>query len=396
MQRSRILERNSTSRLTREQRKPILQLAAGELTREAGRVLEEAGERPYRLDQLKDWLYHRTPANFSGMDNLPESLRERLNSRFVLHPLQLEVEHVSQDGTRKYLWTGGLGRRIESVLIPDGKRTTYCISTQVGCPVKCTFCATGYGGFQGQLSAAEIVDQLLLMRLHGGLPPTNVVFMGMGEPLLNFDAVSRALRILTDPGQLGYGARRITVSTVGIPARMRQLAKSFPQVKLALSLHAANDELRDELIPLNRKYPLRDVLQALRDHTVTTGKMATIEYVILPRINDARQDAEELCRSLGGIPCSINLLGFNPFPGAPYGKPDVRRLLCFQRWLGQTFPGRVTIRRSRGEDVQGACGQLTLARRNKTDEDPTGREQKKSPGLGERNPGPAVGRKEKS
>ena len=297
------------------------------------------------------------------MSDLPTNFRNRLADDAILHPLSVDLDMKSSDGTRKFLWRRIKGEPIESVVIPDHDRTTYCISSQAGCPVACTFCATGFGGFSGQLSAAEIVDQVLSMRDLTGASPTNVVFMGMGEPLLNMGNVLRALEILCHPEQVGLGARRITVSTVGVPDRILELAAAQPQVKLAVSLHATRDTLRDEIIPLNRKYPLKDLLSSIREHHAITGKKVTFEYVVLPGVNDNSLDAEGLGRLLAGIPSRINLLGFNPFPGAHYKKPSVRELTDFRESVANHFPGAVTIRRSRGEDIQGACGQLSLTRR---------------------------------
>jgi 23S rRNA (adenine2503-C2)-methyltransferase len=350
-------EKEPGSRLSSE----VLGLSSQEAGEAIGELVRARCEPAYREKQIRDWIYRRTPASFDAMSDLPKPLREGLAATFTLHPLEKRAEDRSRDGTRKLLWSRPDGGTIESVVIPDRDRTTYCISTQAGCPVKCTFCATGHGGFQGQLRAAEIVDQVLLTRSLTGAPPTNIVYMGMGEPLLNFEPVCRSLEILTHAEQLGFGARRITVSTVGIPDRIRELAQRFPQVKLALSLHAARDDLRDEIIPLNRKFPLGQVLESVREHTRLTGKKATFEYIVLPGVNDAERDARETVALLSGIPSRINLIGFNPFPGAPYEKPAVKRLLVFRGWLERGYSGDVTIRRSRGEDIQGACGQLSLA-----------------------------------
>jgi len=373
----------------------IFGFTSAEVTARVGAILESAGERPFRIRQIREWIYHKTPAEFEGMSDLPRRLRQRLGEELVLFPIQVQELKTSRDGTQKALWARAAGGTIESVLIPDRDRVTYCISTQAGCPVKCTFCATGYGGFQGQLRPAEIVGQVLALRRITGTPPTNIVYMGMGEPLLNFDAVQRSLEILTAPDQVGFGARRITVSTVGIPERIRELGELFPQVKLALSFHAARDDLRDEIIPLNRKFPLSAVLDAVRDHTRATGKNATFEYIVLPDVNDSEADARAVVERLRGIPSRINLIGFNPFPEAPYSKPAVQRLLTFRTWLERRgYEGPVTIRRSRGEDIQGACGQLSLLHAKELE--PAPMDQKKDPGLGERSPGSKVGRKEKS
>ena len=337
----------------------VLGLSWEEFEEQGKAVVDAAGEPAYRLRQIRDWMYSRTPGGFHEMSNVPQRLRQRLADSWVLHPLEKVTEQISGDGTRKFLWSRRPAGTVESVIIPDGDRATYCISTQGGCPVKCSFCATGMGGFRGNLRAAEIVDQVLFMRHLTGEGPTNIVYMGMGEPLINFPAVARSLEILSHPDQVGFGARRITVSTVGIPGRILELGKLFPQVKLALSLHAARDELRSRIIPINRKYPLRQVIAAVKDHTRITGKKATFEYIVLPGVNDTDRDAREIGKLLAGIPSRINLIGFNPFPGAPYEKPSIRRLLRFREWVEAGFPGAVTIRRSRGEDIQGACGQLT-------------------------------------
>ncbi len=204
------------------------------------------------------------------------------------------------------------------------------------------------------------------MRKVSGRPPTNIVYMGMGEPLLNFAETARSLEILEDPGRLALGARRLSVSTVGVPARIVELGRRFPQVKLALSLHAARDELRSELIPLNRKHPLAEVMGAVREHRAVTGKMPTFEYVLLEGVNDGARDAREIGALLAGLPSRINLIEFNPFPGVSFRKPPVARLVEFRSWLAKVFPGPVTIRRSRGRDIQGACGQLTLAALHRT------------------------------
>jgi 23S rRNA (adenine2503-C2)-methyltransferase len=324
-------------------------------------ILKEAGERDYRAKQILDWVFRRHAQAFDGMNNLPRALRQHLDARTTLHPVTVDRHEVSRDCTRKFLWRRSQGGSIESVLIPDDSRRTFCVSTQAGCPVRCTFCATGYGGFDGQLSPGEIVDQVLQMIVETDIEPTNIVFMGMGEPLLNFENVLQSIGVLTHADQLGLSPRRLTVSTVGIPKKMVELADQYPQVKLALSLHAARDDLRDEIIPLNQKYPLSEVLEAAATHQRQTGRYMTFEYIILPGVNDSAQDAGELARRVGSIPSRINLIGFNPFPGAPYERPTVQGLTKFRSQLEEHYPGTVTIRRSRGEDIQGACGQLSLA-----------------------------------
>lgn len=354
-------------------------LPRDEWDRELEKILADLGEPAYRSRQIERWTFQRNPESFEAMSDLPRELRRKLGESAVLHPLRLVEERLSRDGTRKYLWERSSGNgAIESVLIPETQvpvfpsrsergrirkrsRITYCISTQAGCPVKCTFCATGYGGFAGQLGAAEIVDQVLQVRRISRMPPTNIVYMGMGEPLLNLQNTFRSILVLGDPRRLGLGARRITVSTVGVPKGIVELGERFPQVKLAVSLHAARDDLRSELIPLNRKHPLSEVLAALREHHRITGKPATIEYVVLPGVNGSERDARDLARLLEGLPSRINLIEFNPFPGVSYRKPEVRVLMAFREMIARSFPGSIMIRRSRGADIHGACGQLTLA-----------------------------------
>lgn len=345
---------------SRDERLELMGIPSGEWRTTIGPLLEELGQPAYRGKSLSSWVFQRHAEDFSEMSDLPRSLREVLAGRTILHPLALREAKTSEDGTRKFLWELERGPVLESVFIPDGKRRTFCISTQAGCPVKCTFCATGFGGFDGQLSPAEIVDQVIQLSRHTGQLPTNLVFMGMGEPLLNAPAVYRAIEILTDPDQVGLGARRLTLSTVGIPARIVELGQLHPQVKLAVSLHAPDDALRDELIPLNRKHPLEELLGAIREHHRLTGKKVTLEYILLPGVNDSRDQARALAAHANSTPSRINLIGFNPFPGASYDKPTVARLEQFRQWIQADFPGEILIRRSRGEDIQGACGQLSL------------------------------------
>lgn len=360
--------------------KELLGLSSSEFSQACEALLDRLGEPPYRAAQIRDWVYRRTPAGFGDMTDLPRGLRRELEARWVLHPLEEAGAEKSADGTRKLLWRRSGGGWIESVSIPDRSRRTFCVSTQEGCPARCSFCATGRGGYRGQLRASEIVDQVLQMRRIVS-EPTNIVYMGMGEPLLNYDAVRRSLEVLTSPEAVGFGARRVTVSTVGVPERIRDLARDFPQVKLAVSLHAPSDELRSRLVPLNDKHPLSEVLDAVRFHVRTTGKQATFEYVVLTGVNDGEREARALARLLRGIPSRINLIGFNPFPGAPYEKPAVRRVLQFRDRLAREFPGTVTVRRSRGGDIRGACGQLSAHARRESEP------------RGERRPGAGGGKK---
>jgi 23S rRNA (adenine2503-C2)-methyltransferase len=339
----------------------VRELTLEELTE----LVVSLGESRFRGEQVYRWLHQHGVTSWDEMTNLSRASRDKLAAAATIGSLRVDEVQTSKDGTRKMRLLTHDGSPIESVLIPDGDKLTQCISSQVGCALDCDFCATAKLGFARHLSAGEIVDQVyraraLLAEVEPGRRITNIVYMGMGEPLLNWKPVARSLEILTSASQLAFGARRITVSTVGVPERIRELAREFPQVKLALSLHAPRNDLREEIIPLNRQFPLEEVLDAVRDHVRTTGKKATFEYIVLPGVNDSEADARDLARVLDGVPSRINLIGFNPFPGAEYEKPSVKRLLTFRRWLARSYRGDVTIRRSRGEDIQGACGQLSL------------------------------------
>lgn len=338
------------------------------------RQVQGAAQPRYRIRQIRHWIYEKTPDGFEGMTDIPEALRRELSRSFRLHPLT-PVERVSsRDGTERFAWQTTTGALIESVWIPEGDRITCCLSTQAGCPVGCLFCATGRAGYRGNLSAAEIVDQFVSMKRIRGAPPTNVVLMGMGEPLLNYRNVSRAIRILTSPEQIHLGARRVTLSTVGIPKGIVALARDHPQVRLALSIHTPTDRVRDRLVPLNRRHPIRKILEACRVHSAETGKRITIEYVLIPGVNDAEKDALRLAPLLRGMAAKVNLIGFNPFPGAPFRKPSTAELIAFRGRLARTLRGPVVIRRSRGADIQGACGQLSGLRHPRG-----GKGQKKAP-----------------
>ncbi len=338
----------------------LVGLTGDEWKASIGALLKEEKQPAYRGKTLSSWVFKHLATSFDQMSDLPKAFRENLAQKTILHPLTESNRQVSEDGTEKFLWRLNSGHALESVFIPDGNRRTFCISTQAGCPVKCTFCATGYGGFDGQLTPGQIVDQVIQLSHSTGMLPTNIVFMGMGEPLLNAPNVYKSIEILTAPDQLGLGTRRLTLSTVGIPKRIIELAKLHPQVKLAVSLHATNDELRDEIIPLNKQYPLEMLLSSIKEHHRITGKKVTFEYIILPGVNDSEEDARALARIARSTPSRVNLIGFNPFPQAHYGKPTVPQIQWFRNEIATRFDGEIMIRRSRGEDIQGACGQLSL------------------------------------
>jgi 23S rRNA (adenine2503-C2)-methyltransferase len=326
--------------------------------------LAERGEPGYRVEQVLDAVYrHRVP-DWEAMTTLPKELRAGLDRAFRFPSIVEEEARLSSDGTRKLLWRLVDGEAIESVLIPTPTRDTFCVSSQAGCALACSFCATGLFGFKRNLTVGEILDQVRHLLALRGDPGhgVNLVFMGMGEPLLNWENLRRALTILIDARTFDIGARRITVSTVGVPERIAELGETFPQVRLAVSLHAATDAVRDEIVPINRRYPLRQLLAACRVWSGSTGKRLTFEVIHLPGVNDRREDVVALGRALKGLPAKINLMRYNPVPGARYRRPAVQETQAFAEAIRQTTGANVTVRRSRGLDIEGACGQLRLAR----------------------------------
>ncbi len=321
--------------------------------------LTESGVAAYRAEQILAWLYARGIEDPRAMTDLSSELRERLAGEWTTRALETVALERSADGTRKALLEAADGAVVESVLIPDEGRTTLCISTQVGCPLACSFCATGAMGFTRNLTTAEIVDQVCRMReaLGEGERITNVVFMGMGEPLLNLPAVLRAIRILLHPRAFDLAGRRITVSTAGLVPQIRPLLEGAP-VNLAVSLHAATDALRDELVPLNRRFPLAALLGELRAiEAISARRPVFFEYTLLEGVNDAPDDAERLLALLRGLPSKVNVIPVNPHPGSRYRTPGSE---VTDRFLGILARGgmTVTLRRSRGADIAAACGQL--------------------------------------
>lgn len=324
-------------------------------------VFARRGLPPFRADQLAGWVYRQGVEDPERMTNLPAELREALHGPFSLRALDLESLEVSEDGTRKGVLRARDGARIESVVIPEPGRTTLCVSTQVGCPLACSFCATGSLGFARNLSTAEIVDQVCRMRttLPEGAAFTNVVFMGMGEPLLNLPAVLEAVRILIDPKAFELAPRRVTVSTAGVVPRLAALVEAVP-VNLAVSLHATTDALRDVLVPLNRRFPLRELFGALAKLPgLSRRRPVLFEYTLMEGVNDGLEDAERLVKLLAEIPSKLNLIPMNPHADAPYRPPG---LDVADRFLGVLSRARLTatLRRPRGSDIAAACGQLAL------------------------------------
>jgi 23S rRNA (adenine2503-C2)-methyltransferase len=328
-------------------------------------------EKPFRAKQLERWIHQFGAADFDGMTDLAKSLREKLHTRASIVAPAIVSDHVSTDGTRKWLVDVGNGNAVETVYIPEETRGTLCVSSQAGCAVNCRFCSTGKQGFNRNLTTAEIIGQLWMAEhtlrrsigAGGGRGEadqrviTNVVMMGMGEPLLNFDALIPALRLMLDDNAYGLSRRRVTVSTSGVVPMMDRLGAEVP-VALAVSLHAPNDALRDELVPLNRKYPLRELMAACRRYlTVAPRDFITFEYCMLDGVNDTDAHARELIALTRDVPCKLNLIPFNPFPESGLLRSKNDRIKAFAQILMDA--GLVTtIRKTRGDDIDAACGQL--------------------------------------
>ena len=334
----------------------LLSLAPAAARPRVAEWLAQRGEPAYRATQIVPRLWQRPVGAWDQATDLPAELRGGLAAAFPLRRLGLGARQLSSDGTEKYLWDLGDGEAIESVLIPEGKRRTLCISSQVGCALGCVFCATGRMGFRRNLTAAEIAAQVReVILLDPSLTPSNVVFMGMGEPLLNWDAVDTALTILNHREGLGIGARHITVSTVGILPSLAQLARRPEQFRLAVSLHAPTPELRHELMPIEKKYRLADVVAALGQFR----RRVTLEYVLIGGRNDALEHADQLAQLARPLGALVNLLPLHP-GGAPGLTPSMRaQMLAFERRL-KRHGVEAVLRRSRGLDISAACGQLRV------------------------------------
>jgi len=317
------------------------------------------GVPAYRANQVMSWLYKRGVDDIAQMSDLSLEFREWLTRNWETRAVEVQSAKRSIDGTQKLALTTRDGKLIEAVIIPEQRRVTLCVSTQVGCPLACDFCATGSMGFTRNLSTAEIVDQVCRAREivgdEGAI--SNVVFMGMGEPLLNLPAVKEAIGIMTDPRGMGLAPRRITVSTAGVVPKISELIALAP-ISLAVSLHATTDAVRDVLVPINKKFPLADLLGLLRsDPNVNRRRPVFFEYTLLAGVNDSLEDARRLPGLLRGIPCKINLIPANAYPGGRYLAPDQAVMDRFAREV-HAAGMRVTLRRSRGADIAAACGQL--------------------------------------
>src|SRR5271157_3883403 len=325
--------------------------------------LEEAlgpGQPPFRARQLYDALYRQQVADFSEISSLPQPIRNQLVKKFFTGLPRIEKRFDSVDGTRRYLLRLADNRTVETVLMPEDSRDTICISSQVGCPVDCKFCLTALMGLERNLTAGEIVGQVLCVMHENGLKATdsrlNVVMMGMGEPLLNLEAVLKATRLVCDPAGIGISPRRITLSTSGIVPKMEELGRVPVRPKLAISLNASSEEQRRELMPITRKYHLKDLIAVCRAYPLRTWEKLTFEYVLLRGVNDTDADARRVVKLLANLNSKVNLIALNPGPGIPFETPAPERVAAFQEIVRRSMP--CFIRKPRGLDVYAACGQL--------------------------------------
>lgn len=337
-----------------------------DLTRQQMReFFAELGEKPFRADQLVKWIYHFGEDNFDNMTNINKKLREKLKAVAEIKAPEVAVEQRSADGTIK--WAMRVGeQQVETVYIPEADRATLCVSSQVGCALACTFCSTAQQGFNRNLTVSEIIGQVWRASkiignfgVTGVRPITNVVMMGMGEPLLNVANVVPAMEIMLDDFAYGLSKRRVTLSTSGVVPALDMLRDKI-DVALAISLHAPNDELRDEIMPINKKYNIKMLMDSVHRYLEVSnanhGKV-TIEYVLLDHVNDGTEHAHQLAKVLKNTPCKINLIPWNPFPEAPYGKSSNSRVDRFQKTLME-YGFTVIVRKTRGDDIDAACGQL--------------------------------------
>ncbi|KKZ58790.1 bifunctional tRNA (adenosine(37)-C2)-methyltransferase TrmG/ribosomal RNA large subunit methyltransferase RlmN [Haemophilus haemolyticus] len=345
---------------------PAKKINLMDLTRQQMReFFKELGEKPFRADQLVKWIYHFGEDNFDNMTNINKKLREKLKAVAEIKAPEVAVEQRSSDGTIK--WAMQVGeQQVETVYIPEADRATLCVSSQVGCALACTFCSTAQQGFNRNLTVSEIIGQVWRASkiignfgVTGIRPITNVVMMGMGEPLLNVANVVPAMEIMLDDFAYGLSKRRVTLSTSGVVPALDNLSKMI-DVALAISLHAPNDELRDEIVPINKKYNIKTLIDSVNRYLSVSnanhGKV-TIEYVMLDHVNDSVEHAHQLAEVLKNTPCKINLIPWNPFPEAPYAKSSNTRIDRFQKTLME-YGFTVIIRKTRGDDIDAACGQL--------------------------------------
>jgi 23S rRNA (adenine2503-C2)-methyltransferase len=333
----------------------IKQLSPEELKK----ILVSWKEPAFRAGQIFSWIYQKGACEFDQMSNLPAGLRQRLSEDFVIFNLKLAAEQVSQDGTKKFLFELPDNQFVEAVAIPSEKRLTGCISSQAGCKFACAFCASGLLGFKRNLSCAEILDEVLYLKNNSNQPLTHIVFMGTGEPLDNYDNVLKAIRIINSDYAFKIGARRITISTCGIIPGIKKLADEGLQVELSVSLHGCDDQTRNRLMPVNKKYPLKELFAALRQYVNKTNRQVTFEYILAKGINSDLPSARELSKIIEGLNCKVNLIPVNPQKELGLEPPPKLDILFFRDALVKSGVA-VTLRRPRGRDIEAACGQLRL------------------------------------
>jgi len=327
------------------------------------RYLHEVGEKPFRANQLFEWVYQRQADAFEQMNNLPKDLRGRLSRDLVIQKSRLLKREFSSDGTTKMLSALEDQEKIETVLIPTATRATVCVSTQAGCKFGCRFCASGIGGWRRNLTAAEILEQVLYARkesLNYEKRLSHIVFMGIGEPLDNFENLMKAIRIINDPKAINIGARRITVSTCGVIPKIRQLATEGLQIELAISLHGFDNESRNVLMPVNRKYPFDDLMEACRGYIRSTKRQITFEYIMIKNVTCCEEAARALRKAFKGMICKMNLIPYNPVSEFDHQTPSRGEINAFKQRLLEAGI-LVTVRAPRGKDINSACGQLRHA-----------------------------------
>jgi len=326
---------------------------------------KEIGEKPFRATQVLKWIHQQGAESFDEMTNISKSLREKLNVQAELRGPEVVSQETSKDGTRKWVIRVDGGSCVETVLIPEGDRGTLCVSSQVGCSLNCSFCSTGKQGFNRNLSAAEIIGQVrIAIKSFGPMDPankrvvTNVVMMGMGEPLMNFERVVSAMNLMMEDNAYGLSKRRVTLSTAGVVPAIDKLGE-VTDVSLAVSLHAPNDELRDVLVPVNKKYPIVELIAACNRYLekLNDKRVITIEYTMMEGVNDLPEHAKQLAKLLKQLPCKLNIIPFNPFPNSGYQRPKAAAIELFKNTMHKAGI-RTTVRRTRGDEIDAACGQL--------------------------------------
>ena len=337
-------------------KKDIKNFTLGEFKRELERISEPA----YRAGQIFTWIYKNGVEDFNAMNNLPNQLKDRLSRSYYIGAIKPLERLKSIDGTEKFLFQLSDGNLIETVLIYSNRRKTACLSTQAGCKYACAFCASGADGFKRNLSVSEILSQILFLEHSLKHSVTNFVFMGMGEPLDNYENVSRAIRIMNSPEAMAIAARRITVSTSGIVPGIEKFKELGLQINLSVSLHAVNNELRGRLMPVNKKYPLEKVLKACEDYIDNGGRMLTLEYIVIKAVNDSREDIDGLAKIARRLKAKVNLIPYSPIPGLNFQAPLTKDVKIFEDRLLKRGVS-VTVRESKGKDIMAACGQLAAS-----------------------------------